>query len=60
MVWLAAIVGYFLITAVIIVAVCALSARMSQHEDWGEVPMVEARSEASSGREYQADAAPSS
>jgi len=60
MIWLAAIVGYFLITAVIIVAVCALSARMSQHEDWGETPLVEARMETNAAREYQTDAAPSS
>ncbi|HRQ40395.1 MAG TPA: hypothetical protein PLD25_20980 [Chloroflexota bacterium] len=59
MIWLAAIGIYFLVTAVIVISVCALSARMSRHEEWSEMPIVETRSEAASSRDYQADTAPS-
>jgi predicted secreted protein len=57
MIWLTAIGIYFVIAAVVIIAVCALSARMSQHEDWGETPIVEARGEPTPVRDYQTDAA---
>ncbi|NJN53543.1 MAG: hypothetical protein HC804_01590 [Anaerolineae bacterium] len=60
MMWLTIIAGYLLVTAVIIIAVCVLSARMSQHEDWSETPIVETRMESAKGRDYQADPATSS
>ncbi len=59
MIWLAAIGIYFLATAVIVISVCALSTRMSQHEEWGEVPIVETQGEASLSRDYQTDVATS-
>lgn len=59
MIWLAAIGIYFVVTAVIVISVCVLSARMSRHEEWSERPLVESRSEATSTRDYQADTAPS-
>ncbi len=59
MIWLAAIGIYFLVTAVIVISVCALSARMSRHEEWSETPIVEPRTESASARDYQADTAPS-
>ena len=60
MIWLAAVGIYFLVTAVIVIGVCALSARMSRHEDWSEVPLVEVRAESASGRDYKTDPATSS
>lgn len=54
------VITYLVITAMIILAVCALSARMSQREDWSETPMVDNRAEMNTARDYQTDAATSS
>lgn len=59
MIFLAAIAAYFIISAVVILSVCVLSARMSQREDWSEVPLAENRAEANAARDYQADVATS-
>ncbi|MCL4262342.1 MAG: hypothetical protein KJ069_03975 [Anaerolineae bacterium] len=59
MIWLIAIGVYLVVTAVIVISVCALSARMSQHEEWSETPIMETRGETTSVRDYQTDAATS-
>ncbi len=59
MIWLIAIGVYLVVTAVIIISVCALSARISRQEDWAETPIVEGRGETSTRRDYQTDAATS-
>lgn len=60
MIWLAAIAGYFIVTGIVVVAVCALSAQISEHEDWREAPIVESHAETASARDYKVDTAPSS
>lgn len=55
-----AVITYLVIAAIVILAVCALSARMSQREGWSETPMTDNRAEMNTARDYQTDAATSS
>lgn len=57
MVLLVAILGYLLLSAGVVVSVCVLSARMSRHEDWDEIPLIDRREELNVVQEYQADIA---
>lgn len=60
MIFLAVFAAYFIASAIVILSVCVLSARMSQREEWSEVPLAENRAETNAARDYQADVATSS
>jgi hypothetical protein len=55
MIFLAAVVAYFIVTAIIVLSICVLSARMSEREEWSETPLVENQPEPNLAREMQKD-----
>ena len=50
-----AIAVYFILTAIVTLSVCVLSARMRHHEDWEETPLVEKNLEGHTIPEYQTE-----
>ena len=59
MIVLVIVAGYFTLTALIVISVSVLSARMSKLEDWEEAPIVEQDSDAQHLPDYQTDVATS-
>lgn len=45
MVIIIAIFAYLLLTAIVTLSVCVLSAKMRRHEDWEETPLVEQKTD---------------
>jgi hypothetical protein len=54
-----AIAAYFILTAIVTLSVCVLSARMRHHENWEETPIIENNPERHSLPDYQTDIAAS-
>lgn len=53
------IAAYLILTAIVTLSVCVLSARMRRHEDWEETPIVDKSSGGHAVPEYQTDVAAS-
>jgi len=54
-----AVAGYFILTAIVTLSVCVLSARMRRNEDWEETPIIIEETERQSVPDFQTDVAAS-
>lgn len=53
------IAAYLILTGIVTLSVCVLSARMRRHEDWEETPIVDNNTGSHAAPDYQTDVAAS-